>query len=603
MNKFLKAVGALLIVAAVSAASIFLVDLGAGMYTVALVGNTPVILNQGQVVAPADPNAKMRVVIGMKIHDQPVLDKLIRDQGDPTSPEYRKWLTPADFTARFSPSQADVDETVNYFTSKGLTLVEVTPNRLLIVLEGTAAQMQAGFNVRLNQYRMANVSGIPNGIYVSNASDPRVPSRLANVIDSVSGLSDVTVMQSRAIRGPAHAGATITPPGYSPQAISATYGYPTPLNPESKAGYTGAGRTIAIATAYGYLQQDVEGHWRHFGIKRTGTLTNVPIGGTTSEINSETTLDIETAGALAPGADVIVYEGVDPKFATFSLVYNRVVTDNKADVMSVSWGACEEFTGPAHIRTESMILRQAASQGIATFVASGDDGAYDCKVKLPYFAIDYPSADPNVTAVGGTSLYAFGGMRFMEVAWAGSGGGMSKNFGRPFYQYGKGVGDIRRRHVPDVALNADPNTGYAIRFDSKWEQFGGTSVAAPAWGAYWAVANEAANDRLGPANPTLYRASRTPERDNYFFDITVGANGAGLGTGYPALPGYDHTTGLGTPNGTALIEWIKKDASQPQVNVPTSTPPADGSPVTMPPDAPTAGDPIVVPSGGKMLPR
>ena len=149
---------------------------------------------------------------------------------------------------------------------------------------------------------------------------------------------------------------------------------------------------------------------------------------------------------------------------------------------------------------------------------------------------------------------------------------MSKVFGRPNYQYGPGVGDVHRRHIADVALDADPQSGYSILFDSKWGQFGGTSVAAPAWAALWVVANEAAGQRLGPANPAIYRAARSPDYGKMFYDVSWGDDGAGLGTGYPAAIGYDHPTGWGTPNATEFVAWLAASAPQAVTPVAPATP-------------------------------
>src|SRR5262249_10018947 len=156
------------------------------------------------------------------------------------------------------------------------------------------------------------------------------------------------------------------------------------------------------------------------------------------------------------------------KFTTFTKVFNKIVTDDKADVMSVSWGLCEMNTGKRQMKTENNIFKQGAAQGIAMFAAAGDDGAYDCKPpkeddadkdkdatkappKTPDLAVDYPSSDPFIIAVGGTTLYGWDGKRSSESAWYGTGGGISDEWPRQSWQHGPGVPNSDNRPSSDVS--------------------------------------------------------------------------------------------------------------------------------------------------------
>ena len=143
---------------------------------------------------------------------------------------------------------------------------------------------------------------------------------------------------------------------------------------------------------------------------------------------------------------------------------------------------------------------------------------------------------------------------------------MSKFFPRPSYQIDAAIGEVNRRHVADVAIDGDSITGYPFRFEGGWVEYGGTSVGAPEWAVLRALAAEANGQRLGPANPSLYRAGRSPYYDKLFFDITVGRNGAVNGAGYPTAPQYDEPTGWGLLHATALIEWLAGKAADAAKN-------------------------------------
>lgn len=540
--------------------------LGPSMFrpnTVVLRGNTPSMMYNGQFVKHVSPAKPMRLVIGLKLRNVDELEKLIADQQTPGSPQFRKFITPAEFTRRFGPTQADVDQTANFLKSAGLSVVSVSDNRVLVVAEGSADQVEKAFKVKINEYSIQNVHGFKTGIYFSNDHDPYVPYDLRSVVQSVGGLSDFN--QRHSMLAHAHGPRKFaTPTGYSPQDIARAYNFPNANNRQATTKYSGRGRTVAIATAYGYNKADVDTFLKQFNIRRTGTITDIPINGTTTKTEDETTLDLETIAAQAPGADILMYIGVDPKFETFTMVFNQIVTDNKADVVSVSWGLCEDGTGQAQMKTEQDIFKQGVSQGIGFFASSGDDGAYDCHSKM---SVDYPSSDPYVTAVGGTTLKLTNGKRSSESAWTGSGGGSSDYWSKPAWQQGNGVPSTDKRHSADVSMNADPNTGYAIYSSGSWMQLGGTSVSAPAWASLWTLATEANGGRLGSANPTVYRIGQSADYNRVFFDVTTGDNGNGTGPGHKSGQNWDHPTGWGAPNGVALVNWLVNDSAQ-QHNAP-----------------------------------
>jgi len=571
-----------------------------------LTGDTPSVVRHSKLDSHADPSQKLRVLVGLKLRDEPGLNKLLAEIYDSTSPRYRQYITPDDFAARFSPTVQDVDVVIAHLQSRGLKIVSVSPNRTLIEAEGTVTQLEKVFSVTINQYTLKMPSGVTKQ-YLSNDRDPALPARLAPIVESIMGLDTFAEFESR-LRKQA---AVSKPYGFSPQEIATVYDFPTANNAKIKGTkFSGSGKTIAIATAESYNQKDVDAYWKHYNITRTGKLIDVPVGGKSTKANDETTLDLQTASSQAPGADIMMYMGVDPKFTTFTKVFNQVVTDNKADVMSISWGLCEEHTGVRQMKTEHNIFKQAAAQGIAVFAAAGDDGAYDCKhdeeedggkdkdgkptmkpvVKL---SVDYPSSDPYVTAVGGTALYSSKGKRISESAWTGGGGGNSDHWPRETWQKGPGVPAGSMRSTSDVALNASPSTAYSFYMNGKWEAWGGTSVSAPAWAALWAVIDEAAGVRIGMPVETLYRVGESTEYKDAFHDITSGDNGDYRGPGFRAGDFWDHPTGWGVPKGESLKDWIVGDqlkksqkAAAPTTNgsQPDAAPVNGGKPPAMPVD-------------------
>ena len=562
-----------------------------------LTGNTPAVLTQSTLERHADDNQVLQIAVGLKLRNEAELEALIVRLNDPASPQFGQYLSTDAFVERFSPVQGDVDHVIAYLQSHRIKVLSVSPNRLIIAAEGTVKDLESAFGVKINRYTIATAGGAKS--YLSNDRDPSVPVDLEPIVQTVVGLDTYAEFQSRIARAPSSGPQTkVVPHGFSPQDIARIYGFPSVHNPDAKVKLTGAGKTIAIATAYTYDPKDVQAFWKQYGITRSGKLVNIYVGGTAKKTSDETTLDLEAASSQAPGADILMYMAKDSSFVNFTKVFNQVVSDNRADIMTVSWGLCEEHTGKRQMKLENSIFKEAAAQGIAVFASSGDDGAYDCRVvkdtsgggngggkvnsgndggasapgsgatgtaksKVPDLAVDYPSSDPYVTAVGGTTLFDKGGKRSFEWAWRSGGGGDSKLWKRPTWQHGPGVPSGDMRATSDVSLVADPVTGYAIFYDGKWITLGGTSVASPEWAALWALIDEGAGKRIGTPNIWLYQAGRSSEYGSLFYDITTGNNGDYRGPGFKAGPTWDHPTGWGVPNGEALEKWIAKAVKKP----------------------------------------
>jgi kumamolisin len=275
----------------------------------------------------------------------------------------------------------------------------------------------------------------------------------------------------------------------------------------------------------------------------------------------EVTLDLEVAHAIAPRAKLVPYIGSSQADQT-AVAFDALVSENPGAIISDSIGACEAGLSPELLKQGAASNDQAVVQGMSHFVAAGDRGAFDCGQNKPP-TVDFPSALPNVTSVGGTTLFQTPqGTYQKEAAWgnpisqAGTGGGLSRYFKRPAYQKGPGVDNQYsngNRQVPDVAAAADQNTGYHIVLGGKDHQIGGTSAAAPLWAAVTALINQDLKKKglkpVGFANPALYWMAQNPGQlsGSPFHQVTEGNNLA-----YPAAPGWNYCTGLGSLQADAL---------------------------------------------------
>ncbi len=542
-----------------------------------LSGSVPEALYKSEQIHHAQPGTKMEIAVGLKTRNDVELNGLIARQQDPNSRDYQRFLTVEEYTNHFAPTQSQVDSVVSFLGSNGLTVEEVSDNRLLIRASGTAAQLEKAFKVTINEYKlpasMAHSQQPVPATYFSNDRDPSIPAALSDVVQSVIGLNTLPAYRSHLSRddapGPAP-GPTTVPSApviplqtaLTPRDIATAYNFPNANNTKAVARrYSGAGVNLAIATAEGYDHNEVETYWKAHGIVRRGTVTDIPIGKMSTTAGDETTLDLELAGAQAPGANILMYVAELPMNLFFAVTYNRVVTQNRADVLTTSWGTCEDTTGSRLVATEANIFREAAVQGIAVFASAGDDGAYDCGLKPTApaklgLAVDYPSASPYVTAVGGTSLILKNDSRQSETAWYKGGGGVSSVSPVPFWQVAPTLPPGNMRATSDVSLDADPRTGYSYLYQGKWERIGGTSAAAPTWAALWTLVVQATGQRVGSANFYVYRMGSLKEYNKLFYDVTEGNNGAGVGPGYNAGLGWDIPTGWGTPNGALIVDWM-----------------------------------------------
>jgi len=268
-------------------------------------------------------------------------------------------------------------------------------------------------------------------------------------------------------------------------------------------------------------------------------------------------LDIEVSGAIAPGANIVVYFA-DNTDAGFLNAITTAVHDstNNPSVISISWGGPESAWTHQAMTSMDEAFQAAAAMGVTVCVASGDNGSTDGETDgLNH--VDFPASSPNVLGCGGTTLVASGNTITSETTWnelanneGASGGGISDVFPLPSYQNGAGVPPSANpnqnvgRGVPDVSGDADPTTGYVTLVDGQPDVIGGTSAVAPLWAGLIALINESVGKPVGFINPLLYQNASTA---GDFNDVTSGNNGA-----YSAGPGWDACTGLGSPIGAQV---------------------------------------------------
>ena len=516
---------------------------------VTIPGNVAPALQDATYMNHSDPNAVLTIVVGLKRHNEAEFTDLLDRLYDADSPDYHRWITPTDFLAKFSPSQADVEAVRQHLESHGLTIQRVSDNRVLVQATGTGGQIEEAFAININVYKLGAET------HYSNDRNPSVPASLKDVVESVAGLSSLETMHhaSNFEQQPA---STIF---YTPPQIASIYNFPSRLNTfHGKTIYDGTGETIAIATSYTYLTSDVDYFWTYFyQIERTGTLTNICVNGCTSTLSYEPTLDVESAGAQAPGANLIVYEIPSSSFSDDDLLYSQIASDDSAQIVSTSWYACESNTGTSVMKTQDASFAQMATEGMTVFAISGDYGAYACDTT--HLNPAFPGTDPNVTAVGGTTLNATSLFKYKsESAWACSGGGASTYFAKPTWQAGPGVPSSKKRDIPDIAFDADGNTGQDTYYQGAWYTGYGTSYGAPNMAGYWALVLEALKGkRTGNVAPLFYKLGASSSYTTDMHDVTSGSNGCSIASGYKATKNWDYTTGWGSINGTSALAYFE----------------------------------------------
>jgi kumamolisin len=622
------------------------------------IASTLWIFSHGHAIAASKPtdmgllgqagDQPISVTITLKLRDLAGAEALMRRIATPGDPFFQQFLTPDQVQAQFGPSQETVESVTTHLRQQGLTVERATATTLKAT--GTPAMLGRVFQTDLHRFAMPSGNSAPALLFRAPLQNPTLPAQIAPSVGVVLGLSTKPAFRPHLRQAPASLGgvpvnrtgignvtAAGNPPGLLTVSDFAARYDVTPLYGQ---GVTGKGRTLGIVTLASFTPSDAFAYWSSLNLSvdpNRLTVVNVDGGpGAPSDASGsdETTLDVEQSGGIAPGAKIVVYQAPNTSQG-FLDAFAAAIHGNVADSISVSWGSWEFFNdlendpvsdpfsgqtvGFMHAAHELFI--EAALQGQSMFAASGDSGAFDDFDEVSsnistVLSVDYPAADPAITAAGGTTLpgtqtYSLpGGATFgitipTERVWGwdylkplcaaigipdpvqcgifsvGDGGGVSVFWPLPFYQFGTaGVqssqpgqvltdssttpptvlfvlpANFRGRNLPDIAFNADPNTGYIISYTSDKHGFevlsffGGTSFVPPQLNGVTALLAENAGHRVGLLNPLLYVLAHSPRFLNPIDVISTGDNWF-----YSGRAGYSPAAGLGVLDVAKLAKW------------------------------------------------
>jgi subtilase family serine protease len=618
------------------------------VFSTALIGLTAASANAAagaQDLGPSDAADVVTASIVLKVNNLDALEALVALSQTPGLPLYHRFLSTGEFADLFAPSRNDIQKITAYLASFGIQVNEVYADRLLIRATGTTDAFNRAFDV--DMHTMAT-----NGQRWHRPNHAaKIPLLLRDLLVAIEGLDEETGKHKSSYLDGNHSPLAKVQPRPATSALllpadgviaTGVPGFFTVgdvanlynINPLYDAGIDGTGHTIGIATLANFLPDDAFTYWQDINLPVAPdriTQVHVDGGGPLSGPggSGETSLDVEQSGGLAPGAKIIVYDAPNTAGGFVDMFY-RAISDNLVDTLSTSWGQSEELCFPAlagqdntgNLRALHQVFLEAAIQGISTFAAAGDSGAFDINngFNSPFhnvLTVDYPASDPAITAAGGTTVpFTFNAgpgtpdlvipteqvwgfdylqnyfVQFVDPSFqnaffpTGGGGGVSVFWPRPFYQdFVPGIqrtqpgqrviadpGDgspaqdlldlpanFAGRNVPDVSLNADPETGYFVQSTEDGGLAGlggGTSFVAPQLAGISALLGAAVHGRLGLLNPALYRYRATfgygphsPLRD-----ITAGDDWF-----YAGVPGYDDGAGLGALDVANLWKAIERD--------------------------------------------
>jgi kumamolisin len=436
--------------------------------------------------------------------------------------------------AREADHEGDVEAMRKFAADHGLELAYSDPARKLVQLKGNISAIEQAFGTELHDYKS------DGRVCRTREGALHVPEDVADRIDAVLGLDTRPFATPKIVP---HTGNP--PPGFFPNAVAALYGF---------GGLDASGQCIAlIELGGGYSDTDNAQAFGAMGLPVPEVVSvsvdgagNAP--GDPSGAHGEVALDIQVAGGTAPGAKIAVYFAPNTSQGFVDAVTSAIHDEENApSAISISWGAPESGWSGQALTAMNAALKDAATLGVTVTAASGDAGATDGEDDGKAH-VDYPASNPYVLGCGGTRITASDTIS-SEVVWnsngGGTGGGVSALFPLPAYQKTAKVpaptASDGGRGVPDVAGNADPDSGYRIVIDGQSGIIGGTSAVAPLWAGIVAACNAARGTSLGFFHETLY------ENSTGLNDISSGDNRIGT-IGFAAAPGWDACTGLGSPS-------------------------------------------------------
>ena len=518
--------------------------------SVALPGSKRVPMSEAWRLGPVPDDERFEVTVRVRRHApiDATSDAFIAPMAE------RRYVKHDDYAALHGATQADLDRVVAFADAHGLVVVETSRARRSVFVSGTAVQFAAAFGTAIDHY------AFHGGTYRGRVGELTVPTDLKDLVEGVFGIDDRPVARPHfQVRKAAAASPSFTPPQ-----LAKLYDFPTDVG--------GSGQTIGIIElGGGYRIADLQAYFAGLGLAMP-TVTTVRVDGATNapttadSADGEVMLDIEVAAGVAPKARVVVYfaPNTDKGFldAITMAIHDTV---NKPSVLSISWGGPENTWTSQSLDSYDQAFKAAAVLGVTVCVASGDAGSGDQDPdngKPDGLAhADFPASSPNVLACGGTKIVVAADRIASEVVWnedpqrSAGGGGISDHFAVPAYQAGAKLpvsanpGGRKGRGVPDVAGDADPQSGYAVRVDGMNLVIGGTSAVAPLWAGLVALLNQKLGKPVGFLNTALYTSAKVRASMR---DITSGNNGA-----YKARVGWDACTGLGVPDGQKLAAALK----------------------------------------------
>ncbi len=454
-------------------------------------------------------------------------------------------LSRQEFEKNFSANETDIHAIAEFAHEHELTVVSADAARNTVILRGTVAQLSPAFGVDLRMYDH------PQGRYRGRTGPVYLPANLEKIVSGVFGLDNRPIAKPhfRVKASAAEAHVKFPAGTFTPLEVAKAYGFPSDTN--------GKGQCIAIIElGGGYRPTDLARYFKSLGLKNEPKLTAIGVDGghnqPTGNPNSadgEVMLDIEVAGAIASGASIAVYFAPN----TDAGFLNAITTaahdkNNKPSVISISWGSAESNWTKQALESFNDAIAAAAAMGVTVCVAVGDNGASDGISGGLH--VDFPASSPYALACGGTKL-TLKGSKIDDVVWndgangGATGGGYSSYFEIPQYQNNVVSGTMRG--VPDLAGDADPDSGYQVLVDGQSTVIGGTSAVAPLMASLLACINEKLGSSVGFINPTIYQSSSA------FRDVTQGNN-----NGQTAAVGWDACTGMGVPIGTQLEQALGK---------------------------------------------
>jgi len=511
---------------------------------------------------------------------QAALDALVEAQQDPRSPLYHQWLTPAEYGARFGASPQDLARISSWLSSRGFTVNEIPASNRQVIFSGNAGQVEDTFHTEIHHFRVNGVD------HIANTQDPQIPTALAGVVGGIVSLHNFRSVSQIRSRTP------LSNPQYTngsthylfPADFAAIYD----LNPLYKAGTSGSGGSIAIVGRSNINLQDVAKFRSAAGLAANNAmviLVNTNPGLVAGD-QDESTLDVEWSGAVAPAATVkFVTAASTATTDGIDLAAQYIVNHATATVMSTSYGSCEADMGSAEMSFYNSLWQQAASEGISSFVSSGDSGAAGCdggsSTSGTRKGVNGLCSSPYSTCVGGTEFKEGSGTYWSSTNGAGngsalgyipeevwnesaasggsglwsSGGGASVFYSQPAWQKGLSGTSAANgmRAVPDVAMTAAAHDGYIIVEDGSDWVISGTSAASPSFAGLMALVVQSKGGKgQGNVNAALYgllSASKNP-----FHATPSGSNSVPGVVGFTAAgAAYNLATGLGSVDGASLL--------------------------------------------------